>query len=246
MAASCFIGTAGWSLPKAVQAHFPGEGSHLERYARRFPAAEINSSFHRPHAEAIWRRWADAVPPSFRFSAKLPRTITHERRLADCGGLLDAFLAQASPLGERLACLLVQLPPSLAFDAARDAGFLREVRARWGRDVALEPRHASWFGAEADALMRAHQVSRVLADPVRFPAAAAPGGWPERVYLRLHGSPRTYYSAYEPSLLAALAHRMAMEVAAGRAVWCIFDSTAAGAAAHDALALQAALARESA
>jgi uncharacterized protein YecE (DUF72 family) len=244
MPAQCFVGCAGWSLPRDVQAAFAEGASHLERYASRFPASEINSSFHRPHKEFVWRRWADSVPAKFRFCAKLPRTVTHDKRLVACEGDIDAFLEQSAPLGEKLACLLVQLPPSLAFDASTASRFVRALRTRWGRDIALEPRHASWFSLEVDALLALHRVARVLADPVRVPAGAAPGGWDGLLYLRLHGSPRVYYSAYEPVLIASLAHRIAMELRAGRTVWCIFDNTAAGAAAHNALALQAALAGE--
>jgi len=61
--------------------------------------------------------------------------------------------------------------------------------------------------------------------------------------VRLHGSPRMYYSAYERPVIDALARRIDMELNAGRVVWCMFDNTASGAAARDALALQAALAR---
>jgi uncharacterized protein YecE (DUF72 family) len=239
--AHCLIGTAGWSLPRDVQHHFAGEGSHLHRYARHFGCAEINSSFHRPHAATIWKRWADSVPPGFVFSAKLPKTITHEQRLVGCDALLDEFMAQVAPLGAKLACLLVQLPPSLQFDAAIASGFLTALRARWRGRIALEPRHASWFEPAPDALLASHQVARVLADPVRFPSAAAPGGWTQLVYLRLHGSPRVYYSSYEAPLIQALADRIAIELVHGREVWCIFDNTASGAAAHDALALEAAL-----
>ena len=89
------VGCAGWSLPKALQSEFADGPGHLARYASRFEVAEINSSFHRPHARGVYARWADAVPPDFRFCAKLPKTITHERRLVDVDGLLDEFLAQA-------------------------------------------------------------------------------------------------------------------------------------------------------
>jgi uncharacterized protein YecE (DUF72 family) len=231
------VGCAGWSLPREVQAQFGPGDSHLARYATRFAATEINSSFHRPHKPFVYERWAQAVPPGFRFSAKLPKTITHERRLVGCEQPLADFLAEAAPLGERLACLLVQLPPSLAFDAAAAGPFLTLLRASFAGALALEPRHASWFAAEPEALLRELQVARVLADPVRHAAGAAPGGWPGRVYLRLHGSPRMYYSAYAPALLRALAQRMRAAEAAGAEVWCIFDNTASGAAAADALEL---------
>ena len=231
------VGCAGWSLPRAVQDAFgPGE-SHLARYATRFPVTEINSSFHRPHRRSLYEKWAASVPEGFRFCAKLPKTITHERRLVDCEDLLEVFLDEAGGLGGKLACLLVQLPPSYAFDADVAGDFLRVLRTRFGGALAVEPRHASWFGSEADALLCDAQVARVLADPVRHASGAWPGGWPQRVYLRLHGTPRMYYSSYEPAVLQALAARLRQAEAGGAEVWCIFDNTASGAAAGDALQL---------
>jgi uncharacterized protein YecE (DUF72 family) len=232
------VGCAGWSLPRAVQEAFGEGASHLARYATRFPVTEINSSFHRPHRRSVYERWAAAVPEDFRFCAKLPKTITHERRMVDCAELLAQFLEQASGLGDKLACLLVQLPPSLAFDAAVAGGFLSLLRAQFAGCIAVEPRHASWFEAPADALLRELRIGRVLADPVRHAPGRCPGGWPQLVYLRLHGSPRVYYSAYEPRVLQALAGRLRLAEAEGAEVWCMFDNTASGAAAADALALQ--------
>src|SRR3954464_10929879 len=107
------IGTAGWSIPREAQPGFPGGGSHLERYAAVLPAVEINSTFHRPHRAATFERWAASVPRAFRFSVKMPRTITHDHRLTDAAWL-ETFLADLAPLRSRLGCLLVQLPPSLA------------------------------------------------------------------------------------------------------------------------------------
>ena len=223
------VGCAGWSLPRAVQEHFGPGDSHLARYATRFPVTEINSSFHRSHKRALYEKWAASVPEGFRFCAKLPRTITHERRLAGCEDLLAAFLDEAGGLGPKLASLLVQLPPSFAFDAGLADDFLRLLRSRFAGALAMEPRHASWFTPEADTLLRDAQVARVLADPVRHA--------PQRVYLRLHGAPRMYYSSYEPPLLRVLAARMRQAEADGAEVWCIFDNTASGAAAGDALEL---------
>lgn len=232
------IGCAGWSLPRAVQDAFGPGDSHLARYATRFPVAEINSSFHRPHKSSLYEKWAASVPAGFRFCAKLPKTITHERRLVGCDEALEEFLGQAGPLGDKLACLLVQLPPSFAFDAKVAGDFLQLLRARFRGALACEPRHASWFMPEADALLRAHQVARVLADPVRHEPGRWPGGWPGLVYLRLHGAPRVYYSAYETALLQALAARLRQARDEGAEAWCIFDNTASGAATGNALELQ--------
>jgi uncharacterized protein YecE (DUF72 family) len=228
------IGTAGWTIPAAVADAFPGEGSGLERYSSRFGCAEINSSFHRSHRASTWQRWAESVPEDFRFSAKLSKAITHERRLADCSELLAAALAEAEPLGGKLALWLVQLPPSLAFDPAVAGAFFGELRRRWAGEVACEPRHPSWFEPEADRLLADHRVARVAADPARVPAAAEPGGWEGLVYYRLHGSPRVYRSSYDDGRLETLA----AAIAAARApAWCIFDNTASSAATGDALKL---------
>lgn len=232
------IATAGWSLPRAQWPHFPAEGSHLARYAQVFGATEINSSFYRPHQAATYARWGEATPPSFRVAVKLPKAITHEARLVGTEPLLDGFLAQCAGLGARLGPLLVQLPPSLAWDAAVAGRFLGALHERFGGDVALEPRHASWFTPEADAQLASLHVARVLADPVLHAAGAWPGGWPALTYLRLHGSPRTYWSAYSAGTLEALARRIALAQAGGQRVWCVFDNTASGAATADALALR--------
>jgi uncharacterized protein YecE (DUF72 family) len=224
-----------------VQAAFPEAGSHLARYAARFPVAEINSSFHRPHRPGTYARWAAETPPDFRFAAKLPKAITHQLRLAAADEALDAFLAEAAGLGEKLAALLVQLPPSFAFDAAVAAPFFAGLAARTEAAVVCEPRHPSWFEDEADALLASHRVARVAADPARVPVAAEPGGWRGMAYHRLHGSPRMYYSSYPAEYLQSLVQRLLDDAAAGREVWCIFDNTASGAAAANALELAAAL-----
>ena len=236
------IGTAGWAIPARYRHLFPETGNGLERYASRFNAAEINSTFYRSHKPRAYARWAEAVPDDFRFAVKAPRAITHERRLAEPADLLDAFLNEVGVLGLKLGPLLVQLPPSFAFDAAVTELFFRLLRTRFDGFVACEPRHPSWFDGEADRLLADHAVAHVAADPARVPQAALPGGSDRLVYVRLHGSPRMYFSAYKTSFLADLAERLRAGAAAE--AWCIFDNTASGAALGDALALQEQLGAE--
>ena len=83
------IGTAGWSIPRDVADELPPEGTSLQRYAARFPVAEVNSSFHRPHRRSTWERWRDSVPDGFRFSVKLPKHVTHELKLVATSDALD-------------------------------------------------------------------------------------------------------------------------------------------------------------
>ncbi|MDB5411349.1 MAG: hypothetical protein JWL84_6261 [Rhodospirillales bacterium] len=227
------IGTAGWSIPRPVRARFPESGSALERYAAVFDVAEIDSSFQRPHQPKTYRRWAASVPAHFRFAVKIPKLISHERRLCGIAEPLDRFLAEAGSLGEKLGPLLVQLPPSLAFDAVVADAFFTLLRSRFAGPVVCEPRNVTWFTHGADALLNAARIARVATDPAKIVEAAVPGAWPGIAYYRLHGSPRMYYSEYGSSYLAALAERFD----AVTETWCIFDNTASGAALADALAL---------
>ena len=195
------IGTAGWTIPAAQAERMPPPGAHLARYARHMPAAEITTSFYRPHRPATYARWAASVPPGFQFSVKLPREITHTRKLADAAEPLDRFLAEIASLGDKLGPLLIQLPPSLAFTAHTAEAFFTTVRSRFGGLAACEPRHPTWFGAEAAATLATAQIARVAADPAPTPAASQPGGWTGLTYRRLHGSPpcTAHPTALKPS-----------------------------------------------
>lgn len=237
-----FVGTAGWSIPRSIAESFPGEGPHLERYARIFNCAEINTSFYRSHMRETYARWAGYTPPGFRFSVKLPRTITHDARLQPPAVLLAKFLNEVSGLGDRLQVLLVQLPPSLAFEARIARAFFSELANMYGGPIVCEPRHASWFQPAADQLLADQHVGRVAADPARYPSAGIPGGWMGPagngagavLYYRWHGSPRIYYSAYSDSWLHARAADL-RSWPEGTERWCLFDNTASGAAVSNAL-----------
>jgi len=228
------IGTAGWSIPASVADHFPGEGSHLERYARVMTAAEINSSFHRPHRRSTYERWSSSVPPNFAFSVKIPKTISHQKRCIDCADELRQFLSESAGLGSKRRVLLLQLPPSFQFEKERMERFFALCRRTEVPSIVCEPRHASWFTAEVDALLQAWGVARAGADPARAPGAEKPGGWTGISYFRLHGTPRVYYSSYSAESLDRIASMISM---APSQTWCIFDNTASGAAAADALSL---------
>ena len=237
------IGCAGWSLPAREATLAFGEGGHLERYALVFDAVEINSSFYRAHQPSTYARWAAAVPAHFRFAVKMPKAISHEKRLRACGRDLDAFLAEVTQLGSKLGVLLLQLPPSLAFERRTALSFFDVLRRRHAGPVACEPRHASWFRGAVESELRARGISRAGADPARVRRAALPGGDHRCEYLRLHGSPRIYYDAYAPGALDRVAQWIARPSTQVRERWCIFDNTTLGHALTDALALRARFAR---
>ena len=233
------VGTAGWNIPGAHRERFAAAGSQLQRYASRLNAAEINSSFYRSHAAATYQRWAASVPESFRFAVKIPKLITHDRALARARDPLARFVDEVAGLGPKLGPLLLQLPPSFAFEPRRVGRFLDLLRRVHGGAVVCEPRHPSWTSAAASRTLQSFRIARVAADPPRVEGLEKPGGACDLVYYRWHGSPRTYFSPYSVAAIA----RLADEITAQKVeAWCIFDNTGSGAAAANALDLSATIA----
>ena len=162
------------------------------------------------------------------------RRIAHDRALTRAREPLARFLDEIAGLGPTLGPLLVQLPPSFAFEPRRVGRFLRLLRSLHAGPVVCEPRHFTWASPSATRMLESFKVARVAADPPRAAGLDAPGAWGEMVYYRWHGSSRPYISPYDAAALDRLA-------AAIRAVsvdaWSIFDTTGSGAAAGNALDL---------
>lgn len=236
------IGCAGWSLRREQQASFPDAASQLHRYAAVFSAVEVNSCFYRSHRHATWARWAESTPENFRFSYKLPKSITHQARLKNSYEPVCRFLDEVMWLGARQGVLLVQLPPSLTFDVQVVGDFFAMLKRvgeshAMAHKIACEPRHASWFTPEASRLLQEFEVTGVAAHPPRSAQHFAPFGDTAHVYYRLHGSPHVYRSAYSEADLLDLAGRLTSSLAAGVETWCIFDNTADGHAVDNVLRL---------
>ncbi len=230
-----WIGTAAWAIPKDVRESFGTGSSVLERYSTRLNLVEINSSFYRAHQRKTYERWAATVPDHFRFSVKMPKAITHELALKHPAPLLEPFMDQCGGLGAKLGAVLVQLPPSLVFDARIANAFFDQLRALApGMRIVLEPRHASWITPAAMRTLCRHAISRVNADPSPFDEAAPETQDP--TYWRLHGSPCVYRSAYPQSFLRRLAQHL-LDPGQDRHRFVVFDNTTEGHATPNALAL---------
>lgn len=234
--APVYVGCAGWKVGREYWPLFTGQGSHLELYARKLHAVELNSTFYRAHRPATYKKWASSVGADFRFSVKIPKSVTHENRLENCTDQLDVFLSQCCELGDRLGCLLIQLPPSLVFNPRIAGRFFEALRVRYSGYVVIEPRHTSW--GDAQALLVEHHIAQAAVDPLRLGNDATPGGWPGFHYWRFHGSPRIYYSEYEQDWLMAKARDMLQANSDDSPIWCIFDNTARDAALGNALFMQ--------
>lgn len=224
------IGTAGWRLPKPLQPDFPGEGTHLARYARRLNASEINASFYQHNRQELYAKWAKEAGEGVRFAVKAPRWVTHHARLRRFEGMPD-FLGEIAGLSDSLGPILLQLPPSLKFEPGNVDAFLKQLREVHGGPIACEPRHESWFAPEPEQLLNHHRIARVAAHPPLTEGADQPGGWQGLHYYRLHGSPKRFYSAYDKTFLEDLAKR----VDPATDTWVIFNNTAESGGLENAL-----------
>ena len=233
-AAVAYVGCAGWSIASDAKTCFSTEGSVLSRYSKVMGAVEINSSFYRPHKTSTYARWAAEVPEHFRFSVKLPKQITHTLRLSGIEQELTEFAGQVGALENKLGCILVQLPPSFSHDAEVADVFFSLLRQQFTCMFACEARHTSWFSSDASNVLETHAVTRVEADPLLGQTGSFEPTTPER-YLRLHGSPKMYYSSYSTKFLAALRTQLN---GAQHTTWVIFDNSASGASTLNALSLR--------
>jgi len=202
------IGTCAWSFDDWKGVFYPEHlppPKRLEFYAKHFSAVEVDSTFYhvpKPHVVAHW----DAVtPPHFRFSCKLTREITHDWRLRDARDQLCEFVQALEPLGRKLACILVQLPPSFTLkkdeDALRD--FVRHLPS--GVRFAIEFRHTGWHLPRIAQLLQEHGVCWVWDDstPVDHQQEGAFEFLPDVadfLYVRLMGDLERKYNAQGETL----------------------------------------------
>ena len=161
------IGACAWSFDDWRGAFYPPDlpnSQWLEFYANYFPAVEVDSTFYAAPSEKTVRRWIEMTPAAFRFACKLPRDITHARRLRDCTAELNSFLCALDPLASKLQVILIQLPPS--FTPKDGKPVLREFLRGLPRDFrfAIEFRHAGWHRPQFIHLLEKNHVCWAWAD----------------------------------------------------------------------------------
>jgi uncharacterized protein YecE (DUF72 family) len=164
------LGTQGWSYRDwngGMYAAGSAPATYLRQYAREFCSVEVDSTFYGTPTPDRLARWARSVPPNFTFALKLPREITHARRLVGCAKLVEEFFAVALALGPQLEAVLVQLPPDFSpAEWAALAGFVEILPA--GPRIAVELRDPRWFAVgrqgELFALLRGRGLALAVSD----------------------------------------------------------------------------------
>lgn len=262
------VGISGWRYPRWRGDFYPSglvQRRELAHVAERMPTVELNGSFYSLQRPASYRRWRDETPDGFVFAVKGSRYVSHMLRLRGAETALANFFASGVlALGPKLGPVLWQLPERLAFqpevleafvaglprttgealelarrhDARVDGRSWLEIEADRPIRYAFEPRSASFESPDAAAILRAHDVSLVVADTAgRFPAFGEQTA--SLTYVRLHGAEDLYASGYTSTQLDAWAERIRgwAEGDPARDVYVYFDNDARGFAPHDALAL---------
>ena len=146
-----YTGCSGWSYTAWEERFYPktlGSPKYLEYYSKIFDYAEIDSTFYNIPSRFMSIRWQTLTPNKFKFTAKLPRVITHEKLLEDVSGELEEFFEIMTALKGKLLALLIQLPPSI--HAKEGIPKLEQLIPQLSADYryALEVRHKSWFNPD--------------------------------------------------------------------------------------------------
>jgi uncharacterized protein YecE (DUF72 family) len=266
------IGISGWRYaPWRGQFYPPGlaQRRELEFAAERFSSVEINGSFYSLQRPSSYLRWRDETPDDFVFAVKGGRYLTHMLRLRDTRAALANFFASGVlALGPKLGPILWQLPARQEFDAEQLAGFFASLprstthAAELALDHdsklkshawttvdadrplrhALEVRHDSFASEEAIDLLRAHDISLVVADTAGvFPDIRAVTS--DFVYVRLHGEDELYVSGYTDESLERWASLVRGWSDGGRDVFVYFDNDAKVRAPFDAMTLASLISR---
>jgi uncharacterized protein YecE (DUF72 family) len=225
---SFFSGTSGLVLP-IKQSDYPPEykgASRLTYYASQFTSLEINSSFYQIPKAATVEKWRDSVPETFRFTFKVPKTVTHAKGLAFPVEEIELFAETVQAIGDKRGCLLVQLPPKVSRDSEAELeGLLECLTADApGWKIAVEFRHVSWYNREVYRMLQRHGAGMVEQD---LPASPTPQvDIAPFVYLRFHGPGGRYRGSYEDAFLEEHASRIKKLLGEGKEVYAYFNNTA--------------------
>lgn len=189
-------GTCGWSYQEWVGAFYPDNRvAKLPFYSRVFNSVEVDSSFYRAPSKSMVAGWIRATGRDFKFSLKIPKTVTHDRRLAGAEKEFLEFVDLVEPIARagKLGCLLAQLPPDFTF---KQKDVLESFFNLFPKDIhfAAEFRHESWNREETWDLLKKYDVANTVTDsPIEFlakPVVTAA----THSYVRWHGrGKQTWY-----------------------------------------------------
>lgn len=225
---SFFSGTSNVVSP-LKQSQFPKEfkgASRLSYYASMFRSVEINATFYKLPKAVTIEKWGNSVPADFRFSFKLPKTITHAKGFKFSFEELEKFIETVGSIGDKKGCLLLQLPPSITRDKDEELeGMLESLKDNAkGWKLAVEFRHFSWYDRAVYRLLNGYGAVVVEHDMAK---SATPEIKQDDSfkYLRFHGTEDRYRGSYENAFLKDQAKRIRNWLKEGKEVYVYFNNT---------------------
>ncbi len=207
---SLYIGCSGFYNNDWKGSLYPEDAKSkdfLTLYSQAFNCVEINSTFYRKPTAKTLQKWKDETPEDFRFFIKIPKTISHEKRLENCREEISEFCGHIqSHLNGKLSGFLYQFPPSFKNTPENIDLILNNLD--FGYLNVIEFRHESWWREEIFELLKENKVI--------FSGVSFPGNLPEDVivshadilYYRLHGKPVLYKSEYSEEFIKNLAEKI--------------------------------------
>ena len=199
-----FLGTCGWSYKEWEGSFYQIKSgqSKLRAYSRVFKTAEIDSTFYRNPSKGTVMGWLKYSPSDFVFTAKLPKTITHDKALGlkkDVKADLEVFLDLMMPLqlGGKLACLLIQLPPKYTYNLGNLEAFFQMLDPRFR--YAVEFRNVTWLMPETHTfdLLEKYGVAYTIVDEPLLPPEVHLTA--DFAYFRWHGKGEDIWFDYRYS-----------------------------------------------
>jgi uncharacterized protein YecE (DUF72 family) len=175
------VGCSGWSYADWEGPFYPAgmpANDYLTYYADRFSIVEVDSTFYRIPTARMVQGWEDRTPDDFRFALKIPRVITHEKRLLDCEADVDSFVTSIVPLGPKLTVALLQMGYFNKGAFRTFGGFLEVLDAflgRWPHDrvpLAVEIRNPRWVNDQLMDTLRRHDTAFTLTHQTWMPRPA--------------------------------------------------------------------------
>jgi uncharacterized protein YecE (DUF72 family) len=230
-----YVGTSGWSYQHWKGVFYPKGLSPrrwLEHYIKFFNCVELNVTFYRLVKKEVFQNWRQKTPDDFHFIAKGSRFITHIKRLKDIAEPLDLFLENASGLGDKLALVLWQLPPSFKKDIKLLASFFKLLLKKTNLRHCFEFRNDTWFDQEVYRLFKENNFCLCIAHSPRFPSQKVVTA--DYLCLRFHGGELLYGSNYSDRELKDWA-RFAREFKKDKDIFAFFNNDAQGFAVKNAL-----------
>jgi uncharacterized protein YecE (DUF72 family) len=237
------VGTSGWQYRDWRGVLYPPgvpQRLWLEHYASQYATVENNGTFYRLPRPETFADWRERTPDGFVMTVKASRYLTHVRRLRDPAGPVARMLAAAAGLGPRLGPVLLQLPPTLHADPAALSACLAEFGGARGPDgaaiqVAVEPRHDSWWTDEVRDVLTAHGAALCWADRLGRPVTPLwrTAAWG---YLRFHQGAAQPWPRYGRQALRSWLGRLTQAWPDAATVYVYFNNDPGGAAIADSVA----------